>query len=346
VTVDTLDFLAAVRGLPEQLSAAHDAAGEIDPSRFPAGAGVDNVLVLGMGGSGISGDVLAATAQLAVPVPITVAKGYELPAFVGPRTLVFAMSYSGGTEETETSTAAALHAGAQVVVVSKGGALGALAAAHGALHVPCVDGYLPRAALGTLVAPLFVAFSRMGLLPEAHSWLVEAQLQLARRRDQCAPEVLGAANPARELARRIGRTIPLMYGGGAIGAVAAYRWKCDVNENAKAPAFASSYPELDHNEICGWGQHGDVTRQLISLVELRHDYEHPQTQRRFSITREIIDEALVQVLSVAAQGEGPLAQLLDLMYFGDWVSCYLALDNDVDPGPIDAIFTLKDALAQ
>jgi glucose/mannose-6-phosphate isomerase len=182
-------------------------------------------------------------------------------------------------------------------------------------------------------------------MPSAHTWLVEAQLQLAARRGKCRPEVEGDANPARELARKIGTTIPLFYGGGALGTVAAMRWKFDVNENAKAPAFWSSYPELDHHEICGWGQHGDVTRQVFTLVELRHGFEHPQLARRFAATREIIEETLVQVLEVQAAGEGRLAQVLDLMYTGDWASCYLALDHDVDPGPIDAIFQLKEALS-
>ena len=168
----------------------------------------------------------------------------------------------------------------------------------------------------------------------------------ATRRDKCKPSVEGAANPARELARQIGRTIPLIYGGGALGGVAAYRWKCDINENAKAPAFWHQYPELDHNEICGWGQHGDVTRQLITLIELRHGYEHERLAPRFEATREIIDECVHQVLCVEAEGEGRLAELLDLMYMGDWVSCYLALENDVDPGPIDAIFDLKSRLAE
>jgi len=269
----------------------------------------------------------------------------EVPCSSSPAVVAPECKGTPKPESTEAATAAAIGAGARVVVVSKGGALGALAARHGALHVPCPEGYLPRAALGTLVAPIFVSLFRIGLLPEAHGWLVEAQSVLAARRDLCAPEVVGEKNPARELARRIGRTFPLVYGGGALGGVAAYRWKCDINENAKAPAFSNVYPELDHNEICGWGQHGDVTRQLVTLVELRHGFEHSQTARRFDITRTIIEEALVQVLEVRARGESPLAQLLDLMYTGDWVSCYLAIDNDVDPGPIDAIFALKDELA-
>ena len=156
----------------------------------------------------------------------------------------------------------------------------------------------------------------------------------------------GAANPARELARQIGRTIPIIYGGGALGAVAAMRWKCDVNENAKAPAFWNTYPELDHNEICGWGQHGDVTRQLFTLVELRHGFEHQRLERRGSTRRARSSRRpCTRCSTVEAEGEGRLAQLLDLMYVGDWTSCYLALDNDVDPGPIDAIIQLKDRLA-
>lgn len=343
---DSLRFLDAVCGLPEQLAAAHDAASDVPPGRFPSAEGVEHVVVMGMGGSGIAGDVLAVAANQALPLPVQVLKGYRVPAFVGPRTLAFALSYSGDTEETVSMAGQALDAGARVVCVSAGGALADLADRHGALHVSCPQGYLPRAALGALVAPLFVTLARCGLLPEAHAWLVKAQEQLAHRRDRCRAEVEGGANPARELARRIGSTIPLVYGGGALGGVAAMRWKSDVNENAKAPAFWNVYPELDHNEICAWGQHGDVTRQLLTLVELRHGYEHPRLARRFDATRELVEETVHQVLCVEAEGEGRLAQLLDLMYVGDWVSCYLALDHEVDPGPIDAIAQLKARLAE
>jgi glucose/mannose-6-phosphate isomerase len=204
---------------------------------------------------------------------------------------------------------------------------------------------MPRAALGAMVAPLFVTLFRMGLLPEAHAGLVKAQQQLARRRDQCRHEVEGAANPARELARRIGRTIPLVYGAGGLGGVAAMRWKSSINENAKAPAFWNQYPELDHNEICGWGQHGDVTRQLVTLVDLQHGLENPRLARRSQATRALMEEAVFQIVEVEAAGEGRLAQLLDLVYVGDWTSVYLALDNDVDPGPIDAVDRLKNLLS-
>ncbi len=342
---DSLDFLGAVEGLPEQLSEAHRVAGAVDPARFPQADDIDHVVVCGMGGSGVTGDIVAAVTNDRLPVPVTVLKQYRVPAFVGPRTLVFALSYSGSTEETESMATAAAERGARIVGVAKGGPIADIANAAGGLHLACPDGFMPRAAIGALIAPVFVTLKRSGLLPDAHRELLAAEAQLRIRRDACRPSIEGTENPARELARRIGRTIPLIYGGGALGGAAAYRWKCDVNENAKAPAYWHAYPELDHNEICAWGQHGDVTRQLLTLIELRHGFEHERLEPRFAITREIIEEAVHQVLEVRAEGETRLAQLLDLMYVGMWVSSYLALDNDVDPGPVPAIFTLKDRLA-
>jgi glucose/mannose-6-phosphate isomerase len=340
---DTLGFLGAVAGLPEQLDAAHKVMGSVDLGSLPAADAIDSIVVLGMGGSGVAGDVRAAVAS-SLPVPVAVRKQYRIPAHVGQRTLVFAISYSGNTEETVAMTKGALDAGAPVIPISCGGALAELATAHGRPALACPAGLMPRAALGALIAPLFVTLFRLGVFPEAHALLVKAQEQLAKRRDQCEPSVEGVKNPARELARRIGRTIPLVYGGGALGRVAAQRFKTDVNENAKAPAFWAAYPELNHNEICGWGQHGDVTRQLLSLVQMHHGYEHPRLTKQMQLSGELVEEVFVQVLDVEAEGDGRLAQLLDLMDLGTWVSCYLALDNDVDPGPIDAIAQLKAAL--
>jgi glucose/mannose-6-phosphate isomerase len=343
--VDTLGFAGAVATLPDQFGEALATAAAVDLAAV-SGPAVANIAVCGMGGSGISGDVLSVAASHDLPVPVTVLKQYRIPRFVGPGTLFFAMSYSGGTEETLEATAAALEAGAQVVAVCSGGELARLAGKAGAPVIGCPPGFMPRAALGHLATPLFVVCERLGLLPGGGAAVEAARAQAARRRDACRPEVAGPANPARELARRIGRTFPLVWGTGALGAVAAYRWKADVNENAKAPSFSNAFPELDHNEICAFGQHGDVTRQVVTLVELRHDHEHPQLARRVTATRAIVEETVASVLEVRAEGEGRLAQLVDLMYLGDWVSVYLALDAGVDPGPIDAIARLKDELAR
>lgn len=348
MSVDSLGVLEALRCWPEQLAAAHESASRaVAQACLPAPGDFDHVVFCGMGGSGIVGDIVVAVGTATLPIPIVVLKQYRTPAFVGPRTLVFAVSHSGDTEETVVMARGALEAGARLVTISSGGALEALGREHGLLHLSCADDVpAPRFALGAMLAPALVLLSRMGMLPEAHAGLVKAQEQLARRRDECGPEVEGPRNPARELARRIDRTIPLVYGMGGLGAVAAMRWKQSLNETAKVPAFWNQYPELDHNEICGWGQHGDVTRQLFTLVELSHGLEHPRLRARAEATRALVEEVVVQILEVDAAGEGRIAQLLDLIYVGDWTSTYLALDNDVDPGPIDAITQLKAALGE
>ena len=337
----------ALRGAPEQLVAAHDDAAEVlDHHRLPDAGDVDHVVFCGMGGSGLVGDLVIAVGTATLPVPIVVIKQYRTPAFIGPRSLVFAVSCSGDTEETVAMAEGAADAGARLVTISGGGALEALGQARGAIGFRVrADVPGPRFALGAMLAPAIVTLFKMGMLPEAHAGLVRAQQQLARRRDQCVPEIEGPKNPARELARRIDRTVPLIYGQGGLGAVAALRWKQSVNENAKAPAFWNQYPELDHNEICGWGQHGDVTRQLVTLIELEHGLEDPRLVARAVATRAMIEETVAQVVTVSAAGEGRLAQLLDLIHVGDWTSVYLALQNDVDPGPIDAIHQLKTVLA-
>jgi glucose/mannose-6-phosphate isomerase len=137
----------------------------------------------------------------------------------------------------------------------------------------------------------------------------------------------------------------LIHGGGAIGAAAAQRWKTQINENAKAPAWWAAQPELCHNEICGWGQYGDVTRQTITAVALRHEGEHPQVGRRFELVAEIMREVVADVIEVRADGDGDLAQLFDLILFGDYVSLYLAVQTGVDPGPVPVLVDLKTALA-
>jgi glucose/mannose-6-phosphate isomerase len=296
-----------------------------------------------MGGSGIAGDVMTALAGPFMPVPVVVTKGYEPPNFVGPGTLCFALSFSGDTEETVEAASAAALAGASMVVVAGGGELARLA---GSWQVPLIglpsDIPMPRAGLGAMAVPILAVLEDVGLCPGARSWIdLAVSLLLARRAQLTKPE-----NPARELARRIGRTMPIVYGGQGLGSVAALRWKNQVNENAKVPCYSAIVPELTHNEICGWGQHGDVTRQVFTVVFLRHDYEHPQVMRRFDAVREWTEEAVAGIEEVQAEGDGTLAQALDLMFFGDVVSLHMADDAAVDPGPVPVLDAIKASLAQ
>ena len=339
--LDTQGMWAVTADLPEQIDAAASAARGLDG--LPRRESIETVVVLGMGGSGIAGDILIAAAGPFLPVPVVVVKSYTLPAFVGEASLVFAVSCSGNTEETLEAASEAALQGAKLVCITSGGELGKLAAGWGAPTVPVPSAIpQPRAALGAMAIPPLIVLEDIGLFPGAGQWVDLAVSQLQRRRDRLQAE----QNEAVDIARRIGRTIPLVHGGGSLGGTAASRWKTQVNENANAPAFFAQHPELCHNEVQGWGQHGDVTRQVLTLVNLRHDHEHPQVARRFELVEELMREIVNDIIEVRAEGEGELAQLLDLIMIGDFVSLHLAAQEGIDPGPVPALAGLKAALAE
>lgn len=339
--LDSLGMFDATFALPEQVEAA--AAVDVSafgPAQYPA---IAAVCLLGMGGSGIGADVVAAVAAPACPVPVVVAKGYDAPAFVGESTLVLALSFSGGTEETLSAATQAHEAGAAVMVACQGGRLAELA---GDWDVPIIrlptDIPMPRAGVGALAVPPLLVLERLGLLDGARDQVGAAVAQLRRRRDR----ILAGDGEIDRLVRAIGRTMPIIYGGGPLGAVAAARWKAQVNENAKVPAFANVIPELCHNEVCGWGQHGDVTRQVFTQILLRHDLEHPAVRRRFDLIEPLVDEVVAGTVTVSAEGDGPLAQLLDLVLIGDVVSLEMAASEGLDPGPVPVLDQIKEALAR
>lgn len=339
--LDTQGIWEATASLPEQVETAAREARGVDG--LPDREWVENVVVLGMGGSGIAGDILMAAAGPFMAVPVVVNKSYTLPAFVGEGTLVFAVSFSGNTEEIIEAASDAAVEGARVVVVTSGGKLAKLASSWGApvVNLPSTLPQ-PRTGLGAMAVPPLVILEQIGLFPGATQWIDFAVEQLKRRRDQLEGPKSGAA----EIARRIGRTIPLVHSSGALGSAAAQRWKTQINENVNAPAFWSVQPELCHNEVQGWGQHGDVTRQVMTVVMLRHDQEHPQIQRRFDLVAEMIREVVAGIEEVRAEGEGELAQLLDLILFGDYVSLHLAANEGIDPGPVPALEELKRELGE
>ncbi len=340
ISPDSLDMLGATAGLPEQLEASASAAGEVTGLPSPEGLGA--IVVLGMGGSGVAGEILQAIGKDQLSVPVVLVGDYSLPGFVGPSTLVFAVSFSGETEETLEAAETALGRGARLIAVTGGGSLAALAVAGGAPVFKTLEGIpQPRAGVATTTAPLLVALERLGLLAGVTPAIGAAVDQLKRRRDS----LVDGGGTALEIAQQLDRTIALPQGASGIGAVAARRWKTQLNENAKAPAFFATQPEWCHNEICGFGQNGDVTRQVVTIVTLRSDFEHPQVERRFGLVKEFVGEAVASVIEVRAEGSGPLAQLFDLFMIGDFVSLHVASREGIDPGPVPVLVEVKRFLA-
>ena len=338
--IDSLGMWDAMMGLPDQIEASTAAIDEI--GGLPAPHQVEHVLILGMGDSGFGGDVAAACARPFSSKPIVVYGGYLPPSWVGASTLVIAMSASGSTEETLESLEAAVESGASLVAITNGGELADLAHRATAPVLPVVgDAPMPRAALGALSVPAMLTLEQVGLFPGARSWLAGAVDQLKARRDEFASD----ASSAKMIADRVGETMPLIYGGGAIGTTAARRWKIAFNHNVKMPAFWAPMPDLCHNELVGFGRHGDVTRQVFTQIQLRHDGEHPQTARRFEFVEEKTSGQMSEIIAVEAGGDGPVAQLFDLVFTGDITTLELAAATGLDPGPLPVVDELKGWLA-
>jgi glucose/mannose-6-phosphate isomerase len=330
----------ATAALPEQLAGARRAADGAFAG-LAAGGGVRSVAAFGLGTGGTACAAVAALTASDLTVPFWVGRGSALPAFVDTSTLVLAVTTSGDTEETLTAAEKAIERGARVVAIGgePGGALARLADGAGLPWCPVAPGGgTARAALGATTVPLLVALSRADLRPDSAEAIDAAATVLARRRDA----LLAAGGLPAELARRLGRTIPLIYGSVGTAAVAAHWWKAQVNLNAKAPAFAAALPDVTHDELAGWGQGGDVTRQTMSLVLLRHAGEAPRTAGQFDAVRAATDEVMADIFDVRAEGDDDLVRFFDLTLVGSLVSLHLAAREGVDPGPVP---TLDEAQA-
>ncbi len=336
--LDTLGLWDATLGLPEQVAEAIIPPDSLD---LPSAESIEHVVVVGSGPGGLAGDAVIAAAGALLPLPVVVVRSYVMPPFVSRATLVFALSVDGETEEVLEAAQEAALAGGTVVGVSGPGRLAALCREWGSPLVSLPPDLPPaRAVIGDLLVPTLCLLEDVGLFPGARSWVYSAVEQLLRRRDKLARP----GNDMEALARRIGRTFPVAHGGGNIGDVAAHRFKSQVNANAKSPAFFATHPDLAYDELLGWGQHGDVTRQLLTLVDFRHDEEHPQVARRFDLVAEHMGEVVAGMEEVRAEGEGDLAQLLDLVFQGDVCSLHLAQQEGLDPGPAPAVDHLVTAL--
>ena len=337
---DPSGMLEAVLGLAGQ---CRDGFREgLAASDLPSGDGVTAVAVCGMGGSGVSGDIVRAVYRDRLTVtPVTVAKGPVLPAFCGKDTLVIVSSYSGNTAETLACFDQAAHWGCRLVAVTSGGELGRRAAEQGVPTVPVPPGFQPRAAVGHLTFGLLGALQAMGVVPSLGDEVERVAAVLERLRNRIGPEVPEAENPAKRIARAIGGRFPVIWGADGVGGVAAGRWRTELNENAKVPAFSAALPELDHNEVVGWSAGAG---ERFVLVTLRHPGEHPDVAARFPVSVEVALSSGLVHQEVRAEGDTPLSSLMWLVMLGSAVSVYLAALRGVDPTPIDAITRIKKAL--
>lgn len=304
-----------------------------------------NIVVTGLGGSAIGGDILRTYSLSRAQIPVLVNRDYDMPGFVNSDSLVLAVSYSGNTEETLSAYHQAVKQGAAVIAVTGGGKLAAMAEADERVVVKVPGGLSPRAATGYLFAPLALILDELGIVNGAAGDLEETNRVLAQIRACNHPGVDLPDNQAKAVARELKGNLPIIWGSSARSEVAAMRWKTQINENAKAPAYYNIFPELNHNEIVGL----DVPEELLNrfiVVILRDSSDHPRVQKRMQITERIIQDKVKKIIEIKSRGECFLARFYSLAYTGDYVSFYLALEYGINPTPVETIDYLKSELAK
>ncbi|MDQ4149859.1 MAG: bifunctional phosphoglucose/phosphomannose isomerase [Actinomycetota bacterium] len=333
-------FLECVEGSPGQVERGWELGKGV--GSLPDPAGVSSVLVTGMGGSGISGDLMNAVLGSGFPHVAYTCKGYDLPGWVGEETLVLAVSYSGRTEETLQAFEKAFARGASLVTISAGGPLADLGESRRCPAVVLPPGLQPRAALGYMSMALLGICQRMGWT-DLEADVVETVELLGKRIDEYGRRSPASGNPAKQLAARLVHRLPLVYGSEGLAEVAAYRWKCQFNECSKIASYNHFFPELDHNEISGWAG-TDRLDCPTTVIVLRHRHEHPRVERRIEVTLPLIAERVTAVEEVHAGGDSPLANLMDLICLGDFAATYVALLSGVDPSKVELIDEVKRQL--
>ncbi|HRF60799.1 MAG TPA: bifunctional phosphoglucose/phosphomannose isomerase [Fimbriimonadaceae bacterium] len=300
-------------------------------------------MLTGLGGSAAGGDFVRALFEAEGSIPFVVNRDYHLPAYANRETLVFAVSYSGNTEETLSAYADAQRSGCQRLVVTSGGQLADLARQDGVPLCTIPGGQPPRTALGYNLMPVIVACEQMGLLPAQDYASLDRVLRASVEAWQI--EVPVEENEAKRLAVALHGAVSVLYGLGPWQALVANRWKGQINENAKNMTFANAFPELCHNEILGWVRTSEQGVGRWVGIVLRDGTESAKMEARARVVFDLLG-ATCQRFDAVARGATLLERMLSLVLLGDFVSLYLAALNDVDPENIDWINVLKAELAQ
>ena len=340
--LDPQGLLGRIGALPDQINEAWQAARALElPASY---RDARNIVVLGMGGSGIGGLLLERLAvDLDAVTRVRVVRGYRLPADVGRQALVFASSNSGNTEETVAAFGEALERGAMCIAVTAAGRIASMAKAVSVPHLAVRWHDEPRAALGWSFASLLAICGKLGLVPDLDGEIGDALDEMRAMATAIGRDVPESSNAAKQLARRIQGRLPVFIGAEALAPV-AYRWRTQVNENAKSWAVADELPEMNHNAQTGYGLPQRVV-PLLHAVLLRHASVHARIALRFEATADEMRAHGVSAEIIEIDGSTLLAQVLRAVQLGDYASYYLGLLNGLEPSPVEALGRLKDLLA-
>jgi len=338
---DKSDMMCLVDSFPYMME---DALFISDSSGTRLKGGFEEIIIAGMGGSAMAGDIIRSIFYDRFSCPVQVVRGYSLPKSAGKNTLVFILSYSGNTEETLSVLKDALSKKCRIVTITSGGRISQISKSKKMSSISIPAGLPPRSALPYMLVPMLRLLEDSGfkgLVRESRraSTLLK-KIQLKYRMGNPS-----SRNPAKKLALLLKDRIPLVFGSFMGTESAAYRWKTQLSENSKMTALQNVFPELNHNELVNLGLKSNKKCGFHALF-LRDASDNKRVQLRFEITKSLLVKGASPVEEIWAQGSSKLEKILSLIHLGDYVSLYLAMLSGIDPTPVDAIEDLKKALAK
>jgi glucose/mannose-6-phosphate isomerase len=305
---------------------------------------INNIVVAGMGGSAIGGDVTRLILQNQLNVPMYISRNYTLPNWVDNSTLVICSSYSGNTEESLASFKEAQIKKAKIIAISTGGILTKQVNELGLDIVTIPKGLQPRAALALSFVPMIYLFKSLKLIKTKTIVDLIGAINLIETKREIYNKKINE-NPAYSLSKNIYKSLPVIYGENESTAIIAVRWKGQLSENAKMLAYHNELPEMNHNEIVGWENNSDLINK-ISIIWLKDKSDHPRTTIRQTSTKEIIDNLAARHEIISVEGSTKVERYLNMIHLGDWVSFWCAILHGTDPTPVTKIDKLKEILSK
>ena len=303
-----------------------------------------NIIITGMGGSAIGGEILQDWLQDKLPIPIQICRDYTLPAYANRNTLVFAISYSGETAETLSAFIDAIRRKCMTITISSGGHLLSFSKKLQIPHVTIPKGLPPRAAIPYVFFPLPIVIEKIHILPNVEKEIKETIWVLKEVGEENSPQILTKTNLSKRLAVELKETIPAIYGFGQFRAI-AHRMKTQFNENSKLLSVYDVFPELNHNEAVGWEVSEDLAKKFSVILIRDHD-EPPEIKHRIEMTKMLALHKAQKILEIYARGKGKLAKMFSVLLVGDFVSVFLAILRGVDPAPVKTIDLIKREMSR
>ncbi|MEF8879875.1 MAG: bifunctional phosphoglucose/phosphomannose isomerase [Candidatus Thermoplasmatota archaeon] len=341
--IDRSGMLEDVEKFPDQIKETKEIVQKTSLEKLYK---IDDIIITGMGGSAISGDILQTFLSNKIDIPIFVNRRYDLPRWTNKNTLVFVQSYSGNTEETLSAFKHAYQKKCQIIAITSGGKLQEHCKKREIPYIQIPGGFQPRAATAYLLFSSLFALKKTGIFKKIPQSEIDETIDLAEEiRNRNKKDVETDKNYAKRIATKIHGKIPQIYGWDIYNPI-ALRWRQQFNENSKVIARCDEVSECTHNDLVGWSSNPEASKNFSCILFRDDKRESVYLKKRLDFMKKLYNDVAANVIEISIKGEKRLSKMMYAMYIGDFISCYLAILRKTDPTPVDIIDELKEELSK